>query len=152
MTPLNSPWRISSNLRRVSELLLLRRTERPSSSSPSASSSCVKSSIVFRNFSYAALSSECETSSLLYLSFRTVNCASRSRACFSLRSRNARWAARFCARRRWKELVYSLQRSSSAPKLTPEVVCVLSAGAELRTGAKTGSTCGCGRGLQYGLS
>jgi hypothetical protein len=89
-TPLNSPCSISRSFRSVSELLLLRRIVLPSSSSPSASSSWVRSSMVFLSFSYAALSSECDTSSLLYLSVNTESCASRSRACFSLRSRNAR--------------------------------------------------------------
>ena len=36
--------------------------------------------------------------------------------------------------------------------LTPDVVCVLSVGAEPWPGAKAGSACGGGRGLQYGLS
>lgn len=95
--PLYSPCNISKSFRSVSELLLRRLNCLPSSSSPSASSSCVRSSMVFRSFSYAAFSSEWDVSSFVYFSVRTASCASRSRACFSLRSRKARWAARFWA-------------------------------------------------------
>lgn len=50
----------------------------------------VKSSNVRRSRSYAVLSSACDCSSLPYLSLSTASWASRSLACFSLRSRKAR--------------------------------------------------------------
>lgn len=62
---------------------------------PPSSSSLVRSSMVFRSLSYEAESSACEVSRALYRAVRADSWASRSLACFSLRSRKARWAARF---------------------------------------------------------
>lgn len=62
---------------------------------PSNSSLFVNSLSVFCSFSYAAESSACEVSRLWYLFVSSESWTSRSRACFSFRSRKARWAARF---------------------------------------------------------